>query len=200
MIRLLYIWAILGCCSSVYAQYNWKLDKDQDGIRIYSASVPNLVFKAIKVETDVKGDYTKLISILTNVPRMSEWVYNARNCKLLQLYSKHDFVYYSETAMPWPLSNRDVIIRLQVNTDSLPRFVTITGTGEPTRLPQKPGLVRVVYYKARWKLTMPEINTLRIEYTVEVDPGGSLPGWIANMFGEKGPFETFTRLTEKMKQ
>jgi hypothetical protein len=46
---------------------------------------------------------------------------------------------------------------------------------------------------------MPQAGTIYIIYEVEVDPGGSIPGWIANMFVAKGPFETFGNLGKKLK-
>jgi hypothetical protein len=47
---------------------------------------------------------------------------------------------------------------------------------------------------------MPAPQTIHINYEVEVDPGGSIPGWIANMFVDKGPFETFSNLAKKLKE
>jgi hypothetical protein len=37
---------------------------------------------------------------------------------------------------------------------------------------------------------------MRIEYFGQADPGGSVPGWVANPFTTKGPFETFRKLRQ----
>ena len=97
------------------------------------------------------------------------------------------------------MSNRDAVIHIRINTDSLPKFITISGKGEPARIPKTPGLVRVTHYTAKWKVTMLSPQTIRIYYELEVDPGGSLPGWMANTFAAKGPFETFSNLAKKIK-
>lgn len=179
-------------------QYNWKLNKDQDGIKVYSSELKGIKFKAVKVECTLAGNFEKLFSIIADVSHNSEWVYNSRTNMVLKKYSPLDFIYYTETHIPWPLSNRDAIIHMRIYTDSLPKYLTITGTGEPTFIPERPGKVRVPHYLAYWRVTMPTSKTIRIVYTVEVDPGGSVSSWISNMFVEKGPFETFKKLAEKL--
>jgi hypothetical protein len=36
-------------------------------------------------------------------------------------------------------------------------------------------------------------------YIFEIDPGGSTPAWLVNMFADKGPYETFKQLGEALK-
>jgi len=200
MMRLFLI-VLVGLLPGISSgQYKWSLERNQNGIRVYSADVPNSAYKAVKVECTLTGNYTKLISILTNVSQFSNWVYHSKNCKLLQKKSQLDFVYYTETQLPWPMSNRDAVIHMRFNTDSLPKFMTITGSGESGWVAPKSGFERVSHYKAKWKVSMPTTQTLRIHYEVEVDPGGSVPAWIANMSIDKGPFETFSNLAKKLKE
>ncbi|MBI5372077.1 MAG: START domain-containing protein [Sphingobacteriales bacterium] len=185
-------------CHSVMAQYNWKLEKDKNGIKVYLSGVKGSSFKAAKVECNITGTYNKLIALLTNVPHFTDWIYHNKLSRVLKRISPYDFIYYTETSMPWPMSNRDAVIHVQIRTDSLPRFMTITGTGEPRYIPEESGKVRVPYYKAVWKVTMPTAQTLAVTYIVELDPGGSIPAWIANMFAEKGPYESFSNLEEEL--
>jgi hypothetical protein len=47
---------------------------------------------------------------------------------------------------------------------------------------------------------MPSAQTINIIYTIELDPGGSVPAWIANMFADKGPYESFSNLADLLKK
>lgn len=188
------VMALAGFC-----QYTWKLEKDKDGIKVYSAAAVNSSFRTIKVECLIPGTYEKLVAVLNDIPRYSTWIYHSKNARLLKQNSPHDFIYHTVTEMPWPFSNRDAVIHIQVNTQNLPAMLTITGTGESGYFPKTGGMVRVEKYFAHWKVTMPSPQTLAIVYQVEVDPGGSIPAWIANMFVDKGPYETFSNLARKMK-
>jgi hypothetical protein len=182
------------------AQYNWKLEKEKNGINVYLSNVQGSNFKAVKVECTLKGTYAKLIALLTNVSHLEDWIYNNKTSRMLRQDTPLDFTYYSETHMPWPLSNRDAIIHLRIKTDSLPRFLSISGTGEPGLVPSIPGKVRVTHYKASWKVTMPTAQSIQVIYLLEVDPGGSIPAWIANSFADKGPYGTFSNLAEELKK
>lgn len=200
MLRL----SILALCSLLmnnsHAQNNWKLEKQKDGISVYLSDVAGSNFKAVKVECTLTGTYAKLIALLTNVTMFSNWIYNTKRTRLLERKTPLDFIYYSETHMPWPLSNRDVVIHMRIKTDSLPRFLIITGAGEKDLFPDMLGKVRVPHYKASWKVTMPSTQSIHISYLLEVDPGGSIPSWIANSFADKGPFGTFSNLAEQLKK
>jgi hypothetical protein len=46
---------------------------------------------------------------------------------------------------------------------------------------------------------MPTSKTISIVYTFEVDPGGSLPAWLVNSFADKAPYESFKKLSEKLR-
>jgi hypothetical protein len=183
---------------SAFGQTDWKLEKDKDNIKVYTSTNPNSSYKSVKVECLLKGNYNQLIAVLTNVEKFKDWIYNQKTSKLVKRNTPYDFIYYSEIHMPWPISNRDVLIHMQIKTDSLPKFLLITGRNVNGILPEIPTRVRVPHYIASWKITMPSNNQLRISYRVDLDPGGSIPAWAANMFAEKGPFGTFSQLAEQL--
>jgi hypothetical protein len=47
---------------------------------------------------------------------------------------------------------------------------------------------------------MPSSNSISIVYILEADPGGSVPAWMVNMFIDKGPFESFKKLSGLLKK
>lgn len=187
---------ILPCLSS--AQYTWKLEKDQDDIKVFSSPVPNSIYKAIRVECILPGNFDKLIKILTDVSNFTTWIYHAKNCSLVHRISDLEYVYFTETLLPWPMSNREGRIHVEINTDSIPEFITITGHTETDFVPTD-GAEAIAHYSAHWKVRMPTEKTISIEYLLELDPGGSIPAWVANMFAANGPFETFSNLGRILK-
>lgn len=189
----------IGTIWKCEAQYQWKLQRSSEGIKVFVSDVAGSSFKAVKVECTFTGSYGKLISILTNVSQHNKWIYNCKTSYLLKKLGPHDIIYYSETSMPWPISNRDAVIRLEISTENLPDHLTITGKGQPKYLSEKQGKVRVPHYVANWKVTMPTPQTISITYILQIDPGGIPPG-LSNMFVDKGPFETFKNLREMLKK
>ena len=182
------------------AQHSWKLTKQSEGIRVYTSPTKNSVYNSIKLECTFKGNYDALLSIINNVSGHKDWIYNVKTTKLLKRVSPFEFYYYTETALPWPMSNRDAVIHTRIKRDSLNRFLTIQSVDQSGLVPEKGGKVRVQRSNINWHVTMPAANTLYIIYTVEVDPGGGAPAWMVNGFADKGPYESFKKLREMLRQ
>ena len=120
-----------GFVSSVAGQYSWKLSKEKDGIRVYQSAVKYSNYKSIKVECTFEGTYDKLIAVLNNVSGQKDWVYHNKESYIVKQVSPHEFYYYTEASLPWPMSNRDAIVHLTMNRDSLNRFLHVRSIGVP---------------------------------------------------------------------
>jgi hypothetical protein len=191
---------LLSCfASAAIGQYNWKLSKNDGGIKVYLSEVKHSKFKNIKVECTLEGTYDKLMAILNDVTNQKNWVYNNISSTILQRINSNEFYYYSKTYLPWPMTNRDAVIHLKMNKDSLNRFLTISAVSEPGYTAEKKGLVRVPRSNVSWYVTMPSAKTISIVYIFDAEPGGSLPAWVVNMFTDKGPYESFKKLSELLK-
>ena len=194
---------VILCClfaSTAFGQSNWKLSKEKDGIRVYESEVAHSNFKSIKVECTLEGNYDKLMAVLSDVDHLKDWVYNNKTAYMIKRISPYEYYYYTETHLPWPISNRDAALHLKMQKDSLDRFLKITSFSEPNYIPEKTGKVRVPKSTITWWVTMPTSKTISIIYTFEAEPGGSLPVWLVNMFADKGPYESFKKLSERLKQ
>jgi hypothetical protein len=186
--------------SAANSQYKWELSKNKDGIKVYQSEVKHSKFKTIKVECTLEGTYDKLMVILNDVANQNKWVYNNISSSILQRISGNEFYYYSKTHLPWPMTNRDAIIHLKMTKDSLNRFLKISAVSVPGFAPEKSGMVRVPRSDISWYVTMPSAKTISIVYIFDADPGGSLPAWAVNMFTDKGPYESFKKLSELLKR
>ena len=181
---------------SGYTQTSWRLAKDKKGIKVYTGKNDSSSFKSIKVETVLQGSWKALSDVLIDVKRQPEWVYHSRKTEVIKKISGQEVLYYAETALPWPLNNRDAVVRMKISYDPVHLVGRVSSTSEQNHLPHKDGLVRVAYYKAAWEVKVLEGNKLGVTYYLQVDPGGSLPAAVVNMFVSSGPYETFNRLAE----
>ena len=200
IIKIICLVLCSGFVFSAAGQYNWKLGKETDGIKVYQSELQHSSYKAIKVECTLEGNYDKLIAILNNVSGQKDWVYHNKTAYIVKKINPYEFYYYTEASLPWPMSNRDAVVHLKMDRDSLNRFLKIMSVSVPGYISEKSGKVRVTKSTISWNVTMPTTNTIKIIYIFEAEPGGSIPAWVANAFVEKGPSETFKKLAELLKQ
>lgn len=181
------------------AQPAWHLIKDKNNIQVYTATSDSTRLKHIKVVALLNGTVEKVIPVFLDVPRQKDWVYATKKAYIIKKITDTELLYYVETSLPWPISNRDIAIRMKILPNKNNNILTITTVGEPGAIPGNKGLVRVPQFTGNWTFTPAGNNKIKIEYFLFVDPGGSLPAWIVNMFIGKGPYETFNKLADLLK-
>jgi len=180
------------------AQKDWTLKLNKENIAVYTKTPANSDFKAIKVDCELNTTLTKLTAVVLDANAGTEWVYSTKSSILLKQVSPSELYYYSEVKLPWPFSNRDFIAHLIATQDPTTKVVTINGPVEHDYLPEKKEIVRVRKSSGKWVITPKGPNHIKLEYTLEADPGGSIPAWLVNMFVTKGPFETFKKLKDQL--
>jgi hypothetical protein len=185
---------------SAIAQEKWKFNGVKEGIELYTKLDPNASFKTIKTVLTVDAPLSKIAWVLMDVNRTDEWVYAAKNCKTLKQYSATDLIYYSEVVVPPPFNNRDFAIRITLTQDKSTKQITVLADSKPDFLPEKPGLVRIHQSTGKWLISPMPNGLTRVEYILQVDPGGLIPAWVVNLFATKGPFESFKGLREQIKK
>ncbi|RYY89903.1 MAG: hypothetical protein EOO15_04820 [Chitinophagaceae bacterium] len=183
---------LLFTTAATFAQDNWKLTRDRDGIRVYQADGTG--FRNIKVECTLAGTLGGFERILRNVGEFHSWVYANKEAKLLRTAGPDEYFYYTETSLPWPLQNRDAAIHARFERDPKGSWLRLTETSEAGLVPVKSGKVRVARSSISWMVTQKAPGQLHIIYIFQADPGGSIPPVVANAFADKGPYESFKKL------
>lgn len=184
----------------VLSQDNWKLHTSKDGIEVYTKHLIGSDYKAVKTVCMVNASLSTIAAVLMDVNRTTEWVYSTERCKILKQYSPMDLMYYAEVGLPWPASNRDFIIRITLTQDPTTKVITIRALNMPTYMSELPSLVRIQRSSGLWTITPVGLHRVRIEYELQVDPGGLLPAWLVNLFAADGPYESFKNLQQQVQK
>jgi hypothetical protein len=194
IIRPLLLIILIHASLLCQAQGKWVLTKDVDGIKVYTRLLSTGKFKEVKVNFELSATENQLISVLQDIPHHKDWSYGTKHTYLINKKGKDTLIYYSEVALPWPLSNRDLVIELSFKNDTVNNMLHIRAKSIPGIMPVKSGLVRVPSSLATWDVTVLSPHLLRIEYILSADPGGALPAWLVNLSASVGPYNSFTKL------
>lgn len=192
------ITVFLLAVNTTSAQIKWHLNSEKDDMKIYTGTVPDSKIKAVKVECVFHATLSQLAAVLLDVNTAAEWLYHTRSASLVKQVSPSEIYYYSEISLPWPAQNRDFVAHLTITQNPVTKVMTIDGPSVTGFVPVKSGIVRVNNSKGYWVVTPLANSQIRVEYSLHVDPGGSLPAWLVNMFATEGPFKMFKNLRSQL--
>lgn len=201
MLKKLIVLLMLSCgFVKSYAQENWKFHTEKDGVRVYTKSLLTSKIKALKVECILNASVSQFVSVIMDIDKGAEWVYNTKSSVLLKQVSPSELFYYSEITLPWPAQNRDFIAHIVVSQNPATKTVTIDAPCVSGFVPVKQSLVRVTDSHGKWIVSPLSKKQIKVEYTIAVDPGGSIPAWLVNLVASQGPLESFKMLKRQLQK
>jgi len=198
-VRIVFVVFLLALSCASFSQVAWQLIKEKNGFKVYTANQESSKFKSVQVEAVLNGTLQKLAQILRHVKNNKDWVYNTKQSFPIKVINANEVLYYSETALPWPVSNRDIPVRLKLDVNTQQNTMRVTALGEPNAVPLQKGIVRIQQYSTIWDVKYDGKNSIFITYYLKIDPSGNIPINIINMFLSKGPYETFENLGRLLK-
>lgn len=180
-----------------HAQQSWEIDKNKDGIIVYTKEEEGSAFKSFKAVVTIHAAAGEIVEILKNADDYTKW-YGYTNTSAL-LKEEGDTQYnYVETIFPWPYSNRDMVYRMSVNA-SVNGVIKILLKGMPDYLPEKQGIVRMKKAEG-YILLQPIGEKTEVTYVFHSEPGDNIPPWLANNSIAELPFRTLSGLRKLLKE
>lgn len=177
----------------------WTLRKNKNGVQVFTKENTETSFDLIKAECILPHTPKQLLCLISDVESHTKWVYNAVVTRTFKTVSDLEFYYYGETFAPWPVSNRDHVFHVKAAQNPNTKVIEIDVHSVPTLLPEVPGKVRVPRSHSHWILK-PHPRGVLVTYTLDIDPGGSLPAWLVNLATVDGPYLSFEAMKKVLKE
>ncbi len=175
------------------------LRKDSDGIRVYVCKSGNERFKTLRAEFTLENTSIETyLEFLFAVEDYPAWQYNMASAEMLERISDNEMIYRSEIDAPWPLEDRELFVNFKVAHDAGADQIIITIRNIASDHPVKSGMVRVPFFSARYNISLINQTSLKIVYNLKIDPGGSIPAWLANIAMAEGPYVSFRNLKKRI--
>ncbi len=193
LINLLFTFLI---SSSGHAQKadDWKLVRNQEGVKIYLRSVKDLGTKEVLGLTQIHSTLGALVSMIKDPENHHSWIYANKEARFLKIISDSEWIYYNISEAPWPVRNRDLITHVNLEQDPDTYVVRIDSEGWPDYIPANKNLVRIARLRSLWVFTPKNYGMIDIRFELSIDLGGDIPAWLVNFAIDKGPFNTLVNL------
>ena len=198
--HILFVTLFMGLIWAGKAQNNWVEVKDKDGIKVFTRTNTLMSFKEFKATMIIQGKVSDVLSVLYDVNDLKEWGHNISRSELIERKGDSFQMYYAVAKAPWPYKDRDGIYINKINWDKeLKTLLVEIDLIEPENdLYSNNDFVRMDGY-GFWKIKELLSGEIEVDFQMQIDPGGSIKAWVANMFVSDSPFYTLKGLKEALK-
>jgi hypothetical protein len=189
--------SVMLCAGPLMAsEAPWELKKDENGIRAYVRDVPGSSIREFKGTVVVDASQVAATRLFEEDGRMPEWFHQCSESRLIKANTPEDKVLYFVIAMPWPVTDRDVVFRRVRSQDLVTGVVEYRTSAVPDVYPEQRGKVRMPYLKGLWRFTPLSDGRTEIYYQQHSEVGGHIPDWLVNKLAVNIPFNSLSRFRQ----
>ena len=194
-------WMMIGSIVWATPPQGWELVGVTDGVEVSRRMVPDSNLFAFRGEAVSSVPVSLLSSVILNDPLGPEWVDLMNASKELQRYDRHTKLIYQGYDLPWPIQDRDYVMKQIASYDQEKHIFTATFQSvEDASMPEQVCCIRAMAYRTFWYLEVLPSGQTKIIVEVNTDPRGSLPGWLVNLIQEDWPHKTINALLKRVNE
>lgn len=191
--------------TSLYAnEHAIELDKlaiDRQGIKVWTYKMADNPVFNYRATTTLKSSLSIVTALIINPETATKW---APYVSQIDVISPQDstgmIVFRMELDMPFPLQDRDAVIRAQLH-QAEDGSVTITSEAvKDARMPERSGVVRVTHYQGSWNVRALGRGQVEVTTSGYADLGGYVPLSFANMFVQQQPYQMLRNMRSYIQQ
>jgi len=178
----------------------WTEIAREQGVRVERRVVAGRDLPMFRGSGEVEARLADVLAAIEDVDHHPAWMPDCMEARVVRREADA-LVVYQRTDLPWPASDRDVVLRSQIETlepDSEVHvyFERLAESGEPAAR----GAVRMPHLRGHYKIRALGPRRSFVEYQVDADPGGSLPGWIVESATREMPIRTLVGLRQELQR
>ncbi|MGM0376197.1 MAG: START domain-containing protein [Bacteroidota bacterium] len=196
---LFLLFFIMASFSSFAGENEWQLKKDKNGIKVYAKEKEDMRFYMYKVVTKISVSpevvYNQVVDFRENLKYMKV----VDSLKILDHEKDRRYRNYMHFNMPWPVKNREMVMEMSVTKDQ--DGIYLESNDLPEALPENRDAIRMEDFKEKWSIEKgANPDESQITVTGWVDPGGSIPAWVVDLFNANTPFRFISGILKELRK
>lgn len=171
--------------------------RGREDISTWVRAEPGMPVKAFRGATDVQYPILHVLAVLADVDAFPRWIFQCKVARRSPDMPENRF--YMRFDGIWPVSDRDVYLETTV-TQEPGSHAVLDASQEVHHMPETHGCVRIPHLRNQWLLTPLAEGWTKVDFQTLVDPGGMVPGMVADLVATRTPVETLEGLQRQLKQ
>ena len=204
------IYLLLSLCLifslPVYAD-NWRLDKDSNGIKIYTRAIQGSKIREIKGEVLLESSLDSALAVFNDIPQYPHWYHKNTKAFLLQERNIAEHYHYQNIVMPFPVTDRDMIIHSKITQEG--NNIRVVSRSADTfcdkstlsvcNTIKKSKNIMVTRLQGTHLFTPQKEGGVKLVWRQHVEPAGKIPKWLVNQLLVDVPYKTLKNLKKQLK-
>lgn len=193
-----WLWIGVAVSGTAWADSGWETvsqARHRGEVSSYVRVVPGHNVKSFKGVVEAPYPMTAILAVLADIDNLQHWVFQCERAR--HDNSWPDVVYYMEFHTPWPVNNREAVLRNTPVQDPQTLTVTINTVAVPGYVGASRGRVRVPELNNRFIIEPLKDGGTRVSFETLVDPGGAIPAWMSNWIATSAPRDTLKALLKQ---
>jgi len=178
----------------------WQPVIEREGVSVYRRPVSGSPIDESLAITRLSASLTAVTALILDSDNNHRWIDSVDESRTLKRISDTESINYTVSHAPWPVSDRDAVVRTRVSQDPRNLVVTIRSEALPDYLPRRGGMIRVTSITSSWQLTPLDDSKVEVRYQVHSAPGGKLPNWLVNTVVTDQPLNTLINMHTAVEQ
>jgi hypothetical protein len=190
-------WLMACLTLTAHAENAWEpaqQGQGREGISTWVRTVDGMAVKAFRGVTEVHHNTLAVLALLSDIPNLASWVYQCRSSEQPEGLSP-DHTYARFKGM-WPASDRDVLFKSTVS--QLPDGSVLVDSRQVEGYTRQNDFVRMPFLHNSFRLVPLQGGWTRVEFETQIDLGGLVPTWIANLVSTKAPIVTLEGMKRQL--
>lgn len=178
MNKIIVLYGILVLSFNGFNQSDWKLEYNKNNIQIYTRMPEGSDQKEYKGVMEVNASVEKCKSVLSNIGYYTQFMFKVTHAELLKK-STDEFMLYCVIDMPWPYSDRDMVMKYHYYNLGKGKVKAKAYSVSNVKHNEAYGTLGSVY--SSWTFEPISANKTKITHQSRSNQKG-FPDWLVNMF------------------
>lgn len=192
------LFTVLIVASQTAESAAWELDRDEEGIKVYTREVEGSRYREFKGVTEMETSLASAVGLLDDTSACQDWLYLCETSRVLDQKSWSERFIYQISDLPFPASRRDAIFKATISQPDL-QEIRIDLSSRPDYIPETDH-VRIHESQGFYLLQVIDDDTVRLTWAMYINPAGSLPAFLVNRLLTDIPFKSLLNFREVVNQ
>jgi hypothetical protein len=157
---------------------SWLLVKDKQGVKLYTASIDGSDYVAVKAVAQIDASLETIVAVLGDGEGCNQWRELCQSSRVLQTLPDRERTIYMVLNMPWPLSDRDMVIHSRTTLDNENKAFTVNFTSAQDSYPIQ-DYIRAIS-TGRYHVRVTSEQQVEFSMVMHTELGGNLSPSIIN--------------------